>query len=200
MTVVLLQSIKRIGLLWVLLEALNACSSLPQPVSPNEWAKAARLGDLQALEDIGKNEKRKITDFQSPHGTTALMIAGRHGQTTLVTALLNQGADANQADHDGQTALEYTLSSSLSKDSKKIILRMLLQKGADPFRMNRLGTAPLLDMIKLGFIDEIKELSFSQDKPCDKINLPSSEDSIVAFATQHSQPVIAADLRKKGCR
>jgi ankyrin repeat protein len=180
----------------LLLIVLTGCTSTqPRIDNANMWARAARLGDIEMIIHL---EKNNFND-EDANGLTALMIASRFGKVEMVQYLLSHGAKADTIDHDKQSALDYVLYANLPVESKRIITQLLLEKGADPFRPNFLGLAPIYEMVANGFLDEIKILRFTEKSACDRMILKSTDGSIVNLAIQNEYTELAHYLKSMGC-
>lgn len=83
-----------------------------------------------AIDDANKRDK---------NGVTRLMTAAKKGNGWEVTALLNSGANVNDADNDGWTALMYAARYQMDNS----IVTALLDAGADPHRENNYGFTAL---------------------------------------------------------
>ena len=180
----------------LLLIVMNGCNSIqPRTDKLNLWARAARLGDIEMISHLEKND----FNDEDANGLTALMIASRFGQVEMVQYLLSHGAKADAFDHDKQSSLDYVLYTNLPEESKRIITQLLLEKGADPFRPNFLGLAPIYEMVANGFLDEIRHLKFTEKSACDRLILKSPDGSIVNLAIQNQHTQLAHHLKSMGC-
>lgn len=76
---------------------------------------------------------------------SVLAQAIQSGDPTVVSALLNAGANPNQAANHGWTPLAYAANASAFMPKKSLaITRLLLASGADPNRRDSDGATPLL--------------------------------------------------------
>lgn len=89
-------------------------------------------------------------------GRSPLMLASRAGRLDVICALLAAGADVNERDSGGMTALmlaTYAMSIRESdpwtKDQQFDLIKELLQRGADANACNRGGTTALMCAVKL---------------------------------------------------
>jgi ankyrin repeat protein len=180
----------------LLLIVLTGCTSTQPPTNKiNMRARAARLGDIEMISRLEKND----FNAEDANGLTALMIASRFGKVEMVQYLLSHGAKADAIDHDKQSALDYVLYANLPVESKRIIVQLLLEKGADPFRLNFLGLAPIYEMVANGFLDEIRHLKFTEKSACDQLILKNPDGSLVNLAIQNEHPELAHHLKSMGC-
>jgi ankyrin repeat protein len=62
---------------------------------------------------------------QNKQGQTALMKAAQQGNKQMVRLLIDEGADVNEADYTGRTALDWAKSSR-----KQSVVDVLVQAGA----------------------------------------------------------------------
>jgi ankyrin repeat protein len=77
---------------------------------------------------------RKTTTVQKP----ALIAAVNRGHIDIVYTLLYCGADPNQVDHKGHTALSHA-----AKDGRLDIVEILVTQGADPKLRSKGGRMPV---------------------------------------------------------
>jgi uncharacterized protein len=75
----------------------------------------ARGADVNAVDDDGE---------------TPLMLAAEHGDSDLVSALLDNRADLNRKDHTGKTARDHAKSADQGKDIKQAVIEALDRKTA----------------------------------------------------------------------
>lgn len=100
-----------------------------QEITPegNALCALARDGDLDGLLDAIDNQQMPV-DAKGLNEFTALISASQKGNTDMVHALLNRGANPNAADFDGRSCLSYAVSAGMQC---KPTLRALLDAGAD---------------------------------------------------------------------
>lgn len=116
-------------------------NALPEPQDRDQRTLpmlAALLGDLRLLRAlIGQG-----VDLNASHaGLTPLLAATRdswHGRPEAVTMLLTNGADARQADLQGNTPLHHA-----ARSTDPAVAALLLDAGADVGALNGEGHAPL---------------------------------------------------------
>ena len=78
------------------------------PVQDTFWTvfmRAASSGDIQTVRRLAADGIE--VNGQSPNGTTALMAAVKNGHADVAFELIDLGADADLADSDGLTAIEW---------------------------------------------------------------------------------------------
>jgi ankyrin repeat protein/mono/diheme cytochrome c family protein len=124
------------------------------PPPPN--AAVVRLNELIRLDDrkAALEEIRKqpsIVNERGPRGTTPLMYAALYGDATLLTAMLQAGADPNIRNDSGATALLWAI-----EDTEKV--RLLLDRRADPNAMSAFGRTPLILATGLGRSERMVQL------------------------------------------
>ena len=100
------------------------------------WAAAA-LGDTAALERHAA-EGASLNDYDPVFGVTPLSWAALHGREDAVEWLLDNGADVEGRNHDGNTALH-----SAAFLGRSEIARLLLERGADVNAVEDNGGRPI---------------------------------------------------------
>ena len=104
--------------------------------TPQALAQAIQRGDRAAISSLLDNGI-KLTGVDAA-GVPSLMLATLFGDASLVEQLLKHGADPNQTDKDGATALMWAI-----PDIQKV--RRLIERGANVnARSSNLGRTPLL--------------------------------------------------------
>ena len=75
--------------------------------NPNgDLLEAARRGDASGVTKA--LQKGAAVNVQNEHGSSALMLAALYGNTDIVQALLEAGADKTIKDYEGKTAYDLT--------------------------------------------------------------------------------------------
>jgi ankyrin repeat protein/SAM-dependent methyltransferase len=86
----------------------------------------------------------KITD---PSGRNALLVSVASYQRGYIETLVSRGIDIDSQDNDGNTALHYPLTNVLKNNMYllycKGVLKILMEKGADPHIKNNEGKSPI---------------------------------------------------------
>ena len=99
----------------------------PKTVSPDaeifKSARAGLTGNVQRLLSLGKASAVDTTIF----GTTLLHSASKSGNMELVRLLIQEGADVNAQDEDGESPLHGAMARSDNYD----VSRTLIENGAD---------------------------------------------------------------------
>ena len=99
----------------------------PMTVSPNaeifESARAGLTGKVKCLLSLGKASAKDITVF----GTTLLHSASKSGNMELVRLLIQEGADVNAQDEDGESPLH----GAMARGDNYNVARTLIENGAD---------------------------------------------------------------------
>lgn len=107
--------------------SLHWTLGFPRTVSTDaEIFKCARAGlirDVKRLFSLGKASAKDVTMF----GTSLLHSASRLGNMELVCLLIQEGADVNAQDEDGESPLHRAMARSDNYD----IARVLIENGAD---------------------------------------------------------------------
>lgn len=106
------------------------------------------VADFQLALALGANPNARTSN-----GTTALMLAA-DSHWIFVYDLLNQGADVNSRNRDGETALYRAV-----RVGDVDAVDMLLKHGADPnIRVSRFGVTPLMIAARDGRVGIVKLL------------------------------------------
>jgi ankyrin repeat protein len=89
----------------------------------------------------------------NPVSAASLATAARDGDVAAVRAQLEAGADANQVESDGSSALLWA-----AYHSSPELVVLLLARGADPNRANEFGVTPLLQASRNGDVATMRAL------------------------------------------
>ena len=108
-----------------------------------DWA--ARFGQVEAMRVLVDAGAQMDVQDQGPNGWTALMHACHKGQTKAALALLEWGANPNQASADGTTPLMRA-----ACEHQAEVVRALLDRGADPRATNKNGANVLSSCLNGG--------------------------------------------------
>lgn len=93
-------------------------------------------------------QKKAEIDLCGRGCDSALILACRLGYIQMIDALLEHGADINLTRNDGESALSVTTASGRVRNSKLTnILKLLLEKGADPNIKNSQGIPVIFSTI-----------------------------------------------------
>jgi len=142
------------------------------------------------------NAKRALTllerganpNARNPRGFSALMYAGRAGQTRVIKALLDKGADANTGSSDGTTALIESV-----KFGDPEAVRLLLSRVADVNTQDGKGESALRWAQKR-LADAPEDRSLLSDLP------ERTEYGDLAFATKKELREIVEMLKRAGAK
>jgi ankyrin repeat protein len=94
-----------------------------------------------------------VLEAKIPDTGSALIKAASKGDSEVVEALLDSGADINARDEQNQTALHQ----AASRDHTSIV-KLLLERGADVNAKNLFGQTPLLAPVYRGSMDIVRTL------------------------------------------
>ena len=99
----------------------------PKTVSPDAYifksARAGLTGNVKRLLSLGKASAKDTTIF----GTTLLHSASKSGNMELVGLLIQEGADVNARDEDGESPLH----GAMARSDNYNVARTLIENGAD---------------------------------------------------------------------
>jgi len=99
----------------------------PRTVSPDteifQSVRAGLIGNVKLLLSLNKANAKDTTIF----GTTLLHSASRSGNMELVRLLIQEGADVNAQDEDGESPLHI----AMARSNNYSIVRTLVENGAD---------------------------------------------------------------------
>lgn len=104
---------------WIML------ASQGPPYSPPPIVQAAEDGDLEAIKAILKRSPERVNESEPYYGTTALMVAARRGDLTMVRFLVDKGAKV-----DACGGRETPLSAA-ARNSRIDIVIFLMDSGAE---------------------------------------------------------------------
>lgn len=145
----------------------NPCRGKPPPADcringkTNLLHRATREGDLKIVSELLKSGYRNI-DAKNTEGQTAVHVASILGNSDIIAALLEAGANAAIRDSRGLTPLHYAC-----QENQYVIIRILVDKGNANVqaRSSRGGWVPLHEAASRGFLDCIKAL-LALNAPC----------------------------------
>lgn len=176
----------------------QSSTALPAQQPGDPWFAAARTGNWEQFEKLQASLNRPW-DFKGPNGVSAMMVAARNGQIQFVENLLKKKVSVNALDVYSYNALSYALHGASKTPAKKQLCLILVENGADAFNEDHLKLSPILVMIEEGFEECIKEVKFSDFKPCDQQNRLSEVTSLVTYAEKEEEFKIRDFLKEKGC-
>ena len=107
--------------------SLHWSLGFPTTVSPNAEifasARAGSIGKIKCLLSLGKASAKDTTIF----GMTLLHSASKSGNLELVRLLIQEGADVNAQDEDGESSLH----AAMARGDNYNVARTLIENGAD---------------------------------------------------------------------
>lgn len=104
----------------------------------------AKIGSRKHIQDTFKNKSKSsvreiLEQREGSHQETVLHVASHYGHEDIVDDLLKRGADVNQVDIDGWTALHY----ACHNDQLEVAERLLLEKSSFPRALTNRGDSCL---------------------------------------------------------
>lgn len=109
----------------------------------SEFRIAAGMGQLERVKNLlthgAEINSRGPSTSRVPAGVTALMLAATSNHLQVVKFLIDKGANINQTDDGGATALIYS-----TWKGNRAIVALLLKEGADIYAKTRDGRTPYL--------------------------------------------------------
>ena len=110
--------------------------------------------------EIVKLLLKEIHNFnhQQETGETILMIACECGHIDIILTLLENGADPNICDNDGNNALHYALLTSSSEDNTIDIIQKLLSRNVNVNVQNKKKVTPLMIASEKGYTEVLSLL------------------------------------------
>lgn len=102
---------------------LDCARIVPQQSNIFQYVRTGSIDDVKRMMQNGQASMRDITK----HGITLLHAASGTGRLCLVKFLIEQGADVNAADEDGETPLHR----ATSLKNNYAVARLLIESGAD---------------------------------------------------------------------
>lgn len=172
-------------------------TKVAEPVG-HPWFGAARLGDIQSME---KQVAGGVSvDTVSSASATALHVAAFHGNVQVVKWLIDKGADVNKLDIDQSNALGYALTGAARGPKLAELVETLIKAGGDPFHPSTIGFVPVEGMVERGLGEQLRLLSFSDKKQCDRVpSLGRGGMSLSQIARKVGHIEIAEFLEAQGC-
>ena len=109
-------------------------------------------------------------------GTTPLMLATEHGYHRICEMLIDAGADVNASDFLGNTALHMA---AQGYGEQTTIIKILLQRGADPAATNDDGFTPAMLAKRMGKDEHCKLL----DVQIEPVHTKQRDDELESLKT-----------------
>lgn len=180
---------------------LSSCQTAVKKVAiqdSQDWFKAAKNGNFAELTKL-HTEKNIPWNFQDQNGVSALMMTARYGHKSASEQLLDQGADIHLVDKFDYNALSYAVFGPLPQADKTRMAVFLIQKKADPFKKDHVGSCPLFQMIEAGDLESIQQISWSVQAPCDKIKKLGDDFSLIQAAEENQQDKLKIFFQEQKC-
>ena len=128
----------------------------------------AEFGNINAIKNLIENEETDINykeTLLAEFGETALMVSSRENYFEIVEYLLENGANPNIKNNEGDTALMYAVSIPNNLDNRPNfrnirmwnIAKLLLENGANPLIKNNEGKTAYDIVVDEGIINRVKD-------------------------------------------
>ena len=173
---------------------LKQAVALHDAISVNNKDKAIRL----------ISEDPEIVNITTSDGRTALYVAcGYRGSVTLVTHLLDHGANINQGttgvdDGDDDEAPQTTPLLLACSQGHTRVVDLLLERGADPTLVDGHGTTPLMAASLGGSVECVRRL-LGHELARTTINAQDTDGvCALGYACKHGHSVIVVLLLEAG--
>lgn len=118
------------------------------PTAPNKsgqtplMSASSKENNIKMVQMLLETDAKATINAKDGRGLTALIGAAAYGDADAVKALLAAGANVNDSDRDGRTALMYTM--ERSSDSGVEIMRILIAAGANIHATDASGRTAML--------------------------------------------------------
>jgi hypothetical protein len=132
----------------------GGCGCAGSSAMPHIW-RAAQTGDLAEVERLVGRDAGLIDAKDGVHGVTPLILASWEGHVGLVQWLMDKGAAMDERSALGQSAL---FLASFHHDERSPVVRLLLEKGADPTIVTNLGWTPVVAASYRGHLEVVRLL------------------------------------------
>eukprot|EP01041_Mallomonas_annulata_P008379 gene8379-17282_t len=116
---------------------------------------SGKIGVMRYLfDEMPPGQRSTMINTQTNKGNTALMEASNNGRVEAVTLLIENGADLNLQNNEGNSALIM----ACEYDHKKDVVKQLLKAGAHIDIENKMGNTSLIRAALNGNVDIVKML------------------------------------------
>jgi ankyrin repeat protein len=154
--------------------------------------EASAEGDIQGVRDkLGADSPSVNLNCRNESGDTPLLLAARHGREELVRLLLENGADVNAVNQDGDNVL---FAAAECPDNVSV-LDLLLRAGAKINARNKMGRTALIGATSIG---DLRNVAFLLKQEPDIDAVTDEEETALTFAVVWEYPDVVKALIEAG--
>ncbi len=175
--------------LLLFMSLLVSCSNKPSAPPAQSGSECLRIVAQNRLEEF-KLRKSECLLHRSDHGTTPLMLATARGHLEMMSELIDAGADVNEVDKLGDTAIHYAVATNRLQAAQ-----LLMKRGARVVSQREDGISGLMQAVQIGSFDMIKTLTADREA----LNQPADDGwTALYFAIRRADPQILTWLLEHG--
>lgn len=165
------------------------CSSQSTAPPLQSGSECLRIVAQNRIEEF-KKRKSECLRHRSDLGTTPLMLAAARGHLEMMKEILDAGADVNEVDQVGDTAVNYVVATN-----QLAAARLLVSRGAKVYSQRQDGISALMQAIQISSFDMIQTLS----QEIEAVNQPADDGwTPIYFAIRRGDPKTLSWLFERG--